>query len=322
MRIVVTGSAGYLGSMLASDLLAQGHSVVGIDSLMHGGRSVAGLVGNPQFTFLHADLREQAVVAPALRGAEALVHLAAIVGEPACNRDPDLTRAVNFEASVSLVNAARAAGVERFVFASTCSNYGKMPDASGYVDETSPLQPLSVYAETKVALEKHLLESPRSGSFIPTVLRLSTVYGLSFRPRFDLTVNEFAAEAAVNRKLVVFGEQFWRPYVHVRDVSRAVTAVLGAPMAAVQNAVFNVGGTDENYTKKMLVDLILERLPDTNVEFVKRDADPRDYRVRFRKIGEQLGFRPSLTVPRGLDEVITAIRTGVIADFTCKEYRN
>jgi nucleoside-diphosphate-sugar epimerase len=322
VRIVVTGGAGYLGSMLASDLLAQGHWVVGIDSLMHGGRSVAGLLGHPQFTFLHADLREQAVVGPALEGAEAVVHLAAIVGEPACNRDPDLTRAVNFEASVSLVKAARVAGVERFVFASTCSNYGKMPDASGYVDETSPLQPLSVYAETKVAVEKHLLDSPRSGAFIPTVLRLSTVYGLSFRPRFDLTVNEFAAEAAVNRKLVVFGEQFWRPYVHVRDVSRAVTAVLGAPVAAVQNAVFNVGGTEENYTKKMLVDLILERLPGTNVEFVKHDTDPRDYRVRFRKIGEQLGFRPSCTVPRGLDEVITAIRTGVIADFTLKEYRN
>ena len=322
MRIVVTGSAGYLGSMLTSDLLAQGHSVIGIDSLMHGGQGVAGLVGHPQFTFFHGDMRDQAVVGGAVHGAEAVVHLAAIVGEPACNRDPDVTRAVNFEASISLVKAARAAGVERFVFASTCSNYGKMPDASGYVDETSPLQPLSVYAETKVAVERHLLESPRSGSFVPTVLRLSTVYGLSFRPRFDLTVNEFAAEAAVNRKLVVFGEQFWRPYVHVRDVARAVAAVLRAPLATVQNAVFNVGDTHENYTKKMLVDLILERLPATSVEFVKRDADPRDYRVRFHKIEEQLGFRPGLTVPRGLDEVITAVRTGIIADFTRKEYRN
>lgn len=322
MRIVVTGSAGYLGSMLASDLLVQGHSVVGIDSLLHGGASLAGLAGHPQFTFHHADLRDPAAVAAALRGAEAVVHLAAIVGEPACNRDPELTRAVNFEASLRLAEAARAAGVERFLFASTCSNYGKMPDASGYVDEASPLQPLSVYAETKVAVERHLLESPRSRGFVPTVLRLSTVYGLSFRPRFDLTVNEFAAEAVVNRKLVVFGEQFWRPYVHVRDVARAVSAVLNAPVPAVQNAVFNVGGTAENYTKKMLVDLLLERLPGTNVEFVKRDNDPRDYRVRFGKIEDQLGFRPSLTVPRGLDEVIAAIRTGVIADFTSKEFRN
>ena len=308
--------------MLASDLLGQGHTVVGVDSLLHGGASLSGLAGHPQFTFVHADLRDPAAVAGALQGAEAVVHLAAIVGEPACNRDPDLTRAVNYDASLRLVEAARAAGVERFVFASTCSNYGKMPDASGYVDETSPLQPLSVYAETKVAVERHLLEAPKTREFVPTVLRLSTVYGLSFRPRFDLTVNEFAAEAVVNRKLVVFGEQFWRPYVHVRDVARAVTAVLGAPAADVQNAVFNVGGTAENYTKKMLVDLILERLPGTNVEFVKRDADPRDYRVRFGKIEQQLGFRPTFVVPRGLDEVITAIRTGVIADFTRKDFRN
>ena len=308
--------------MLASDLLGQGHSVVGVDNLMHGGASLSGLAGHPRFTFVHADLRDPATVAPALQGAEAVVHLAAIVGEPACNRDPGLTKAVNFEASLRLVDAARAAGVERFIFASTCSNYGKMPDASGYVDETSPLQPLSIYAETKVAVEQHLLDLPESRGFIPTVLRLSTVYGLSFRPRFDLTVNEFAAEAVVNRKLVVFGEQFWRPYVHVRDVARAVSAVLGAPATAVRNSVFNVGGTAENYTKKMLVDLILERLPGTNVEFVKRDQDPRDYRVRFRKIEEQLGFRPSLTVPRGLDEVIAAVRTKVIADFTSKEFRN
>jgi nucleoside-diphosphate-sugar epimerase len=322
MRVVVTGSAGYLGSVLTSDLLGQGHSVVGIDNLMHGGESLAGLAGHPQFTFHCGDLRDKAAVASAVRGAEAIVHLAAIVGEPACNRDAELTKAVNLEASLSLVAATRDAGAERFVFASTCSNYGKMPDASGYVDETSPLQPLSIYAETKVAVERHLLESALPASFVPTVLRLSTVYGLSFRPRFDLTVNEFAAEAVVNRKLVVFGEQFWRPYVHVRDVARAVIAVLGAPAGAVRGAVFNVGGTGENYTKKMLVDLILERLPETVVEYVKRDADPRDYRVRFSKIEQELGFRPSLTVPSGLDEVIAAIQTGVIADFTRKEYRN
>ncbi len=322
MRVVVTGSAGYLGSVLTNDLLAQGHSVVGIDSLMHGGNSLAGLAGHPRFTFHRADLRDKDAMACGLKGAQAVVHLAAIVGEPACNRDVELTRAVNQDASVALVAAARQAGVERFVFASTCSNYGKMPDATGYVDETSPLQPLSIYAETKVAVERHLLESNGSASFTPTVLRLSTVYGLSFRPRFDLTVNEFAAEAVVNGKLVVFGEQFWRPYVHVRDVARAVIAVLGASAGAVRGAVFNVGGTAENYTKKMLVELIQERLPQTVVEYVKRDADPRDYRVRFTKIEETLGFRPSITVPNGVDEVIAGIRTGVIGDFTRPEYRN
>ena len=322
MRIVVTGCAGYVGSMVTGDLLAEGHTVVGLDNLIHGGSSLVGLSGHQRFEFQPTDLRDQPNVAAALSHVDAVVHLAAIVGEPACNRDPNLAKAVNLDASMHLIKEARRAGVSRFVFASTCSNYGKMPDASGYVDEESPLQPLSTYAETKVAVERCLLGPDSSDSFCPTVLRLSTVYGLSHRPRFDLTVNQFAAEAVVNRKLVVFGEQFWRPYIHVRDVARAVVTVLTANPAAVQGQVFNVGATTENYTKKMLVDLLLEELPDTDVEYVKRQDDPRDYRVRFSKIEEELGFQTNYVVPGGLSEVISAIRTGVISDFTRKEYRN
>jgi nucleoside-diphosphate-sugar epimerase len=322
MHIVVTGGAGYVGSVLASELLAQGHHVVGVDSLMYGGGSLVGLAGHPAFEFRRGDLRDRSVAHEVVERADAVVHLAALVGEPACNRDPDLTRAVNLDASLQLVGAARAAGVARFIFASTCSNYGRMPDASGFVDETSPLQPLSVYAETKVAVERHLLESSWPEGFAPTVLRLATVFGLSFRPRFDLTVNEFAAEAVANRKLVVYGEQFWRPYVHVRDVARAIASVLSAPIEKVRGEVFNLGGTDENYTKKMLVELIQQRLPDTAVDYVKRDQDPRDYRVRFAKIERVLAFRPTISVARGLDEIIMAVRTGVIADFTRQDYRN
>lgn len=322
MRIAVTGSAGYLGSVLTNDLLGQGHDVVGVDSLLHGGGSLAGIAGHPNYRFLKGDLRDSFVLDETVLGVDAVVHLAAIVGEPACNRDPLLTRAVNLDASIGLIARAQAAGVKRFIFASTCSNYGKMPDASGYVDETSPLQPLSVYAETKVAVERHLLDAPPVGNFVPTVLRLSTVYGLSFRPRFDLTVNEFAAEAFVNKKLVVFGEQFWRPYVHVRDVARAIVAVLSADDAVVRGEVFNVGATRENYTKKMLVELIKQHLPDTAIEYVKRDTDPRDYRVRFAKIEQELGFAPLITVPDGVEEVLAALRQGVIRDFTNAEYKN
>ena len=322
MRIVVTGGAGYVGSMLTNDLLVQGHSVVVFDSFLHGGDSLAGLIGHPSIECRRGDIRDSTAVSDALQGVDAVIHLAAIVGEPACNRDPQLTRAVNLDASLGLVKAAQAAGVRRFVFASTCSNYGKMSGADAIVDETSPLQPLSVYAETKVAFERYLLDSPPEATLAPTVLRLSTVYGMSFRPRFDLTVNEFVAEAVVNRKLVVFGEQFWRPYVHVRDIARAVTAVLAAPAEAVGREVFNVGATSENYTKKMLVDLIMKRLPGTNVEYVKRDTDPRDYRVEFAKIQKALGFQPTYSVPRGIDEIIRAVNSGVVSDFSRKEYRN
>jgi nucleoside-diphosphate-sugar epimerase len=322
MKIVVTGSAGYVGSTLCADLLARGQQVVGVDSLMHGGEAMLGFISNPHFTFLRGDLRDTDVVARAVDGADAVVHLAAIVGDPACKRDPELSRAVNYDASMALIAAAERAGASRFVFASTCSNYGKMSEGEDSVDETSPLTPLSIYAETKVAVERHLLESEWRPSFVPTVLRLSTVYGLAARPRFDLTVNEFAAELLLRRELTVFGEQFWRPYIHVRDVARGVQAVLDAPAEKVRSEVFNLGRDDQNYQKQTLVELIQQRVPDTKITYVKQVSDPRDYKVRFAKIRSVLGFDLEHTVESGIDEILGALRDGVIADTRNPRYAN
>jgi nucleoside-diphosphate-sugar epimerase len=322
MKIVVTGSAGYVGSTLCTELLARGHQVVGVDSLMHGGEAMLGFIANPAFAFIRGDVRDDAIIARAVKGADAVVHLAAIVGDPACKRDPDLSRAVNQEASMKLIAAAEKAGASRFIFASTCSNYGKMAEGEASVDETSPLTPLSVYAETKVAVERHLLETKWRKTFAPTVLRLSTVYGLSARPRFDLTVNEFAAELLQKKELTVFGEQFWRPYIHVRDVARGVMAVLEASTEKVSGEVFNLGREDQNYQKQTLVELIQKRLPDTSIKYVKQVSDPRDYRVRFDKIRKTLGFELQHDVESGIDEIIGALRDGVITDTRNPRYAN
>lgn len=322
MKIAVTGSAGYVGSTLCTELLARGHQVVGVDSLMHGGEAMLGFIANPAFTFVRGDVRDAAVVERAVQGVDAVVHLAAIVGDPACKRDPDLSRAVNHDASMGLIAAAEKAGASRFVFASTCSNYGKMSEGEDSVDEKSPLTPLSIYAETKVAVEKHLLESKWRDTFSPTVLRLSTVYGLSARPRFDLTVNEFAAELLQKKELTVFGEQFWRPYIHVRDVARGVIAVLDARAETVGGEVFNLGREDQNYQKQTLVELIQKRLPDTKITYVKQVSDPRDYRVRFDKIRSVLGFELEHTVESGIDEILGALRDGVISDSHNPRYAN
>jgi nucleoside-diphosphate-sugar epimerase len=322
MRVAITGVAGYVGSVLSAELLARGHEIRGLDNLMRGGDALVGAYGNPAFCFQRGDVRDGDTVKRLVADVDAVVHLAAIVGDPACARDPELARAVNQTASVGIAEAARDLGVGRFVFASTCSNYGKMSNGDDFVDETSPLQPLSVYAETKVAVERFLLGTSWPSGFTPTVLRLATVYGLSYRPRFDLTVNEFSAELLKRGALTVYGESFWRPYVHVRDVSRAILAVLLAPPARIRGEVFNVGATEENYQKRHLVEMIARRVPDTRVEYVHREEDPRDYRVRFDKIRRVLGFVPQRSVAYGIDEILGALRDGVVRDPFDPRFRN
>ena len=250
-----------------------------------------------------------------------MVHLAAIVGDPACARDPELARSVNLDATTAFLTEAAAADVSRFVFASTCSNYGRMEDSSAYATEEWELRPVSLYAETKVAAELEIL-SRSSDEFVTTCLRFATVYGPSPRMRFDLTVNEFARDAVRGGELVVFGEQFWRPYVHVHDAARAVTTVLGSSASTVGGAVFNVGNSSENYRKQDLVSFLLDRVPTMRVERVEKVEDPRDYRVSFQKIAATLGFETTRTVPDGIDEVLGLLAAGVVDDPFAGRYRN
>lgn len=322
MKVLVTGGAGYVGSTLVPMLLNRGHEVRVLDSLMHGGDTLLGSWANPGFEFINGDVRDAAAVREALAGVDAVVHLAAIVGDPACARSPDAARAINLDGSLGLMEAAKKAGVSRFVFASTCSNYGKMKDPNGYVDESSELSPVSLYAETKVAVERALLESGTDNGFIGTPLRFATVFGVSPRMRFDLTVNEFTMEMITKGKLVVFGEQFWRPYVHVADAGRAIAAVLEAPAETVRGQVFNVGSTKQNYQKQQLVELIQPLAPEAKVEYVHKTEDPRDYRVSFKRINDQLGFETRRGVDDGIREVARLVRSGVIQDFGDARFRN
>jgi nucleoside-diphosphate-sugar epimerase len=323
VKVLVTGGAGYVGSVACALLLDRGNEVRAFDSLTFGGDALLSLFQRDGFEFVRGDIRLEEDVDRAIEHMDAVVHLAAVVGDPACRRDPELARAVNLDASLRLFELARSAGVERFVFASTCSNYGRMADPTTYVDETAELRPLSVYAETKVAVENALLADPFEMLPAATVLRFATVYGLSPRPRFDLTVNEFAAELLLKRHLVVYGEQFWRPYVHVRDAARAIALTLEQPLHAVSGLVLNVGATDQNFRKQDLVELVCEQVDsDVEVERVHRDEDPRDYRVSFERIRNALGFEPTRTVPDGIREVIGVLRQGVITTVDDARYRN
>jgi nucleoside-diphosphate-sugar epimerase len=321
VRVLITGGAGYVGSTLAPLLLAAGHKVRILDRLSYGGESLLGVWSHPDFEFAHGDIRDRETVRNAVSDCDAVVHLAAIVGDPACAREPETARAVNLEASMNLIEESRRSGVHRFVFASTCSNYGKMKDSSQYVNEESELQPVSLYAETKVAVEKSLLGSAGDG-WCPTPLRFATVFGVSPRMRFDLTVNEFTMEMITKKHLIVFGEQFWRPYVHVFDAARGIACVLSAPAQAVAGRVFNVGSTDQNLQKQQIVELIRPFVPDARIEFVHKNEDPRDYRVSFDRILGELGYKTSRSVVEGITEVAKLVRMGAISNLADSRYRN
>jgi nucleoside-diphosphate-sugar epimerase len=322
MNILVTGGAGYIGSTVVPLLLSDGHRVRVLDSLMHGGESLMGVWSHPAFEFVRGDVGHRETLKSSVAGMDAVVHLAAIVGDPACSRQPDLARAVNLESSLALIEESKRAGVSRFLFASTCSNYGKMKDPTQYVDEESELSPVSLYAETKVAVEKALLQSGHDGKWCPTPLRFATIFGVSTRMRFDLTVNEFTMEMMTKKHLIVFGEQFWRPYVHVRDAARAIHLVLTSPPEKVAGCVFNVGSTQQNFQKQQLVDMIRPHVPDAVIEFVHKAEDPRDYRVSFTRISERLGFKITRTVAEGIAEVAQLVRSNIIENFVDERYRN
>jgi nucleoside-diphosphate-sugar epimerase len=322
MNVLVTGGAGYIGSTLTQFLLEKGHSVRVLDVLLHGGQSLLSVWNNPLFEFVHADIRDRRTLRQSLSGIDAVVHLAAIVGDPACARQPEEAKEINLDGSMSLLEECRRSEVSRLIFASTCSNYGKMPDADGLVDETSRLAPVSLYAETKVRFEEELLSNGALDRLCCTPLRFATVYGVSSRMRFDLTVNEFTMDMLTKKHLVVFGEQFWRPYVHVRDAARAIELVLGSPPPAVESQVFNVGSTDQNFRKLDLVDMIRRHVPEGTVQYVRKQEDPRDYRVCFNKIRRQLNFSITRTVEDGITEVARLVRSGLVRSLDDPSYRN
>lgn len=324
--IIVTGGAGYVGSILVRKLLLEGYRVICIDNLRFGGAALLDVWDHPNFELRKADITNYAEIDQIIANTPdcyAVVHLAAIVGDPACKLEPELAAAINRDASIHLVEQAAQANIARFLFASTCSNYGKMADSDGLLDENSPLAPVSLYAELKVQVEDFILnQMTETANFSPTCLRFATVYGISPRMRFDLTVNEFTKELALGRELVIFGEQFWRPYCYVGDFSRAIIAVLNQPRDRVAYNVFNVGDSGENYTKQMLAEELVKLVPGARIRYVKKNEDPRDYRVNFDKIRNELGFRISKTVPEGMRDILGSLKLGIIENPDDQRYYN
>jgi nucleoside-diphosphate-sugar epimerase len=286
--------------------------------LFEHGTALAGLLDDESFSFQRGDLRDQAQLDRALEGITDVVLLAALVGDPICKKYPDLARGVNDEGSKQMFERLLGSGIDRFVFTSTCSNYG-LRESDEPATEDSDLAPLSLYAETKVEFERFVLSREPDWDLCPTLLRIATAYGLSQRMRFDLTISEFTRTLAIGEELVVYDADTWRPYCHVADISRAIITALEAPAEAVRGEVFNVGHSDENYTKRMVVDAVQEHLGGRGrVSFSEGGKDARNYRVAFDKIRERLGFEAERRVPETVGRLIAAIEAGAFDDVAVR----
>ena len=324
-KILVTGGAGYVGSVLLRELLKENYNVTCVDNLLFGGESLLDIWYNNNFNFIKCDINDWHAFSNVLvtNKFDAVIHLAAIVGDPACQMNSELAIQTNWESTKWLLDKSIEIGIKKFIFASTCSNYGKMADSESYVDEESTLAPVSLYAELKVKFENYMLtEIKKYKNFYPTSLRFSTVYGLSPRMRFDLTVNEFTKNLSLGKELTIYGEKFWRPYCHVKDFSNAFITVLRAENEKVAYNVFNVGDTSENYTKQMLVDEIIKIIPEAKINYVEKNEDPRDYRVNSDKIKRELDFNITMRVPDGIEEIKRMIQEGVIVNPEDQRYYN
>jgi nucleoside-diphosphate-sugar epimerase len=326
-HVLITGGAGYIGSLLTSELLRANYHVTVLDSLLFGGESLIPFLHHPNFHFVKADVTEPRAVKDALKHGwqtpNAIVHLAAIVGFPACQAvGKQVAWRYNVDATKMVFGQAVDLGVERFVFSSTYSNYGLSPDGKP-VTEESLLNPQSLYAETKIAAEEFLL-TQRNASCAPLIFRFATLYGISPRTRFDLIVNQFVLEAFTKRELIIYQRGYSRSFVHIRDVVRGVIMGLEAERSKICGEVFNLGTDHGNYSKDDIVRLVLKRIPETIVEYkdLTFGGDMRDITVSFAKIKNVLGFDTTLDVDDGIRELLFALKAGLIRNPTDERYRN
>lgn len=324
-RVLVVGGAGYLGSVLSQLLLDRGYVVRVLDILLFGKDHLRDLEKNKNFQLIRGDIRDISVLNQALDGVDAVIDLAAIVGDPAGKKSPKDTVEVNYLATTSLAMACKYHQINRFIYASTCSVYGISDDKAA---ESSPLHPVSLYARTKIESEKGIL-SLADENFTPIILRMSTLYGLSPRMRFDLVVNTFSKKATVDKKIEVFGGKQWRPLLHVKDAAMAYVCCLETPMSKLKrmdSLIFNVGSDKQNYSIEQLAKMVRRTIPKTiiTVKEQKDDQgsiDRRTYKVSFEKI-RKLGFQAKQKIIPSIKEIHRAIVSKNIENVEDRRYYN
>ncbi|MBA7672919.1 Bifunctional polymyxin resistance protein ArnA [subsurface metagenome] len=320
-KVLVIGNAGYSGTILTRKLLSRGYLVNGLDSLLYGDHGLRELYGKEGFNFIEGDIRDMKVLIEATEGCEAVVLLAAIVGDPSCALDPEETISINYLATKMVTEVCKYCQINRMIFVSTCSVYGASEKHGALLNETSLLAPVSLYAEMKLKSEKAIIEA-MDDNFSPTIFRPGTLYGLSPRMRFDLVLNLLTARATTEGEITIFGGNQWRPLLHVEDVVEAYIKCLEAPIEKVRGQYFNVGTNQQNYRISELSTILAEVFPNLKINYREDVVDERNYSVDFNKIAEVLGYRAEKTIHDGIHEIKQALETGKIGDYTDKRYSN
>lgn len=321
--ILLVGGAGYIGPIITRSLLTQGYKVKCLDLLLYGnGFTVIPFLKNSNYEFIYGDICDPMTLDKSLDGITDIVILAGLVGDPITKKYPAASKKINSFGIKNLINSINNRNINNMIFVSTCSNYGLLKNNT-IADENSPLAPLSLYAEAKVEIEKYILELRDNVDYCATILRFATAFGLAPRMRFDLTVNQFTYEMATDGEILVYDADTWRPYCHVEDFARLIEIVLSSSNDSVYFEVFNAGGNLNNFTKRSIVDLIKNEVPDSKIEFTGDSIDRRDYRVNFGKVQKVLGFSPKYSVKDGVHEVLVAINKSLF-DLSSKPnfYKN
>jgi nucleoside-diphosphate-sugar epimerase len=316
MKILITGGAGYIGSMITNVALQNNIQVKVIDCLWFNQAIPLIHYSNPNYEFVRGDICDTDLHESLLRDVDFVIHCAAVVGDPASKLFPELTQKINYDASIALFNKAVAMQKKGFIFFSTCSNYGSV---EGIATEESELKPLSLYAETKVHTEQYIIDNHKDLDYI--VCRLSTVYGVSPRMRFDLTVNDFTLNAYRKKYLDIFLPESYRPYIHVFDLANIILNLL-QNFDKVKNNVFNLGFKGENYMKIEIADAVQKHIDGVKIDILKEGGDLRDYKVDFSKLYSYLGLTNLFNVEASVKEIVEILQAKIITDFDQPVYYN
>lgn len=318
--VLVIGGGGYIGSVLCEHLLERGYGVRVLDTLLYGSHGIEESRNHDRFTVIQGDMRSIEDVLEATRGADAVVHLGALVGDPASSLAPQKTLEINLHAVKLAAEICKYHQINRFLFASTCSVYGQSAAPDALLDEHAETNPVSLYAKTKLMSERALLERDDE-NFSPTILRMATVYGLSPRMRFDLVVNVLTAKAHDEGRIPIFGGDQYRPNVHVADAARAYITCIEASIDDVASEVFNVGSNAQNYAIREVGELVAAEFPNAEIA-LEEGEDDRSYSVDFSKIHDRLDYEVAHTIPDGVREIRAALEANRIEDYTAERYSN